>query len=52
MLDLPAPLSEIASSVGYDSDHGFNRTFRRYFGEPPARWRKQRRLQLSAGTST
>ena len=45
MLDRPDALSEIATSVGYDSDNGFNRTFRRYFGEPPARWRKQHRAR-------
>ena len=45
MLDRPDSLTEIAASVGYDSDNGFNRTFRRYFGEPPARWRKQHKAQ-------
>lgn len=40
MLDRPDALSDIAAAVGYASDNGFNRTFRRYFGEPPARWRK------------
>jgi AraC-like DNA-binding protein len=43
MLDRPDPLTVIAESVGYTSDNGFNRTFRRYFGEPPARWRKRRK---------
>jgi len=43
MLDRPTPLSDIAAGVGYQSDHGFNRTFRRYFGEPPARWRRRQR---------
>jgi len=42
-LDRPDPLTVIAESVGYTSDNGFNRTFRRYFGEPPARWRKRRK---------
>lgn len=40
MLDRPDALSDIAAAVGYTSDNGFNRTFRRYFGAPPARWRK------------
>lgn len=40
MLDRPDPLAEIAAGVGYLSENGFNRTFRRYFGEPPGRWRK------------
>lgn len=48
MLDRPDGLSEIAASVGYESDNGFNRTFRRYFGEPPARWRKQHKAQTKA----
>lgn len=48
MLDRPDLLAEIAASVGYDSANGFNRTFRRYFGEPPARWRKQHRTQTKA----
>ena len=43
MLDEADALSEVAASVGYGSENAFNRTFRRYFGEPPGRWRKRHR---------
>jgi len=33
-------VSEIAAAVGYDSEPGFNRAFRREHGAPPARFRK------------
>ena len=48
MLDRPDALTEIAAAVGYEFDNGFNRTFRRYFGEPPARWRKLHKAQTKA----
>lgn len=51
MLDRPDPLTAIAESVGYTSDNGFNRTFRRYFGEPPARWRKRRKSPAAAAAT-
>jgi AraC-like DNA-binding protein len=35
-------IQQIASEVGYDSEASFNRAFKREFGEPPARYRKQR----------
>ena len=47
MLDTADSLTEIALGVGYDSDNGFNRSFRRYFGEPPARWRKARKTKAA-----
>ena len=47
MLDSPSSLTEIAAGVGYESDNGFNRTFRRYFGEPPARWRRQHKTKTT-----
>lgn len=34
-------LAMVAEKVGYDSDIAFNRAFKRYVGEPPARWREQ-----------
>jgi AraC-like DNA-binding protein len=49
MLEGSEPLKDIAIAVGYESDSGFNRTFRRYFGEPPAHWRRRHREQ--AGTA-
>jgi AraC-like DNA-binding protein len=33
---------EIASDVGYESEASFNRAFKREFGLPPARYRKER----------
>jgi len=43
MLEGTEALKDIALAVGYQSDNGFNRTFRRYFDEPPARWRRKHR---------
>jgi AraC-like DNA-binding protein len=34
-------IQQIAAEVGYDSEAGFNRAFKREFGTPPARRRKQ-----------
>jgi len=33
------PLARIAEQVGYESEAGFNRAFKRSFGVPPATWR-------------
>lgn len=33
-------LAAVAEHVGYDSEAAFNRAFKREFGSPPARWRK------------
>ena len=35
-----APLAHIAQDVGYQTDTAFSRAFRREFGSPPARWRR------------
>jgi len=35
-------VQEIASDVGYESEPAFNRAFKREFGDPPARYRRQR----------
>jgi AraC-like DNA-binding protein len=35
------PLARIAFEVGYTSEAAFNRAFKRFFGTPPATWRKQ-----------
>jgi AraC-like DNA-binding protein len=37
-------IAQIAHAVGYESVEAFNRTFKREFGEPPARWRKSQPL--------
>uniref|UniRef100_Q07PU3 Transcriptional regulator, AraC family n=1 Tax=Rhodopseudomonas palustris (strain BisA53) TaxID=316055 RepID=Q07PU3_RHOP5 len=34
------PIGRIAEAVGYDSEAGFSRAFRRMVGSPPASWRK------------
>jgi AraC-like DNA-binding protein len=34
-------IQQIATTVGYESEAAFNRAFKREFGEPPARYRKQ-----------
>jgi len=36
-------VSEIAADVGYESEAAFNRAFKRAFGLPPARYRRERR---------
>ena len=33
-------IAQIAHAIGYDSEVAFNRTFKREFGHPPARWRE------------
>jgi transcriptional regulator GlxA family with amidase domain len=32
---------QVASEVGYESEAAFNRAFKREFGTPPARYRRQ-----------
>lgn len=41
-------VAEIASDVGYESEAAFNRAFKREFGLPPARYRKERRGETRA----
>jgi len=36
-------VAEIAHAVGYGSEAAFNRAFKREYGGPPAKFRKQRR---------
>lgn len=40
----PRGIAEIASDVGYESEAAFNRAFKRAFGSPPARYRREHRL--------
>jgi AraC-like DNA-binding protein len=35
-------VAQIASEVGYESEAAFNRAFKREYGQPPARYRKER----------
>ena len=39
----PKGVADIAADVGYESEAAFNRAFRRTFGMPPARYRRQSR---------
>lgn len=36
-------VAEIAEQVGYESEAAFNRAFKREFGSPPARYRREQR---------
>ena len=44
-------VAEIAEDVGYESEAAFNRAFKREFGSPPARYRKEHRSESNQGTS-
>ena len=39
----PKAIAEVAASVGYESEAAFNRAFKRAFGAPPARYRREQR---------
>jgi AraC-like DNA-binding protein len=41
-------VAQIASKVGYDSEQAFNRAFKRNFGNPPARYRNERKSKPDA----
>lgn len=38
-------ISQLAHSVGYESEEAFSRAFKREYGLPPARWREQRAME-------
>jgi AraC-like DNA-binding protein len=40
-------VAEIAADVGYESEAAFNRAFKREFGQPPGRYRSDRRSLLT-----
>ena len=40
-------VAEVASEVGYESEAAFNRAFKREFGTPPARYRRERLAKAS-----
>jgi transcriptional regulator GlxA family with amidase domain len=40
-------VAEIAADVGYESEAAFNRAFKREFGLPPARYRREHRAASS-----
>jgi transcriptional regulator GlxA family with amidase domain len=41
-------VADIAADVGYESEAAFNRAFKRAFGLPPARYRRERRSPTAA----
>jgi AraC-like DNA-binding protein len=43
----PRGVADIADAVGYESEAAFNRAFKRVFGLPPARYRRQGRKAAS-----
>jgi AraC-like DNA-binding protein len=42
-------VAEIAGDIGYESEAAFNRAFKREFGQPPGRYRTDRKSLVSAG---
>ncbi|HEY3626219.1 MAG TPA: AraC family transcriptional regulator [Terracidiphilus sp.] len=40
----PRGVAEIGFGVGYESEAAFNRAFKREFGQPPARYRREQRI--------
>jgi transcriptional regulator GlxA family with amidase domain len=40
-------VAEIAADVGYESEAAFNRAFKRQFGTPPARYRRENKAQTN-----
>ena len=47
----PRGVADIAAAVGYESEAAFNRAFKRAFGAPPARFRRQSRHSASSAES-
>jgi AraC-like DNA-binding protein len=47
----PRSVAEIAGEVGYESEAAFNRAFKREFGSPPARFRRERRTEPTGASS-
>jgi AraC-like DNA-binding protein len=47
----PKGVADIAADVGYESEAAFNRAFKRAFGLPPARYRRQTRNPASSPRS-
>jgi AraC-like DNA-binding protein len=45
--DTALPVTLIAANVGYMSEAAFSRAFKRRYGTPPARWRRDIRARLS-----
>ena len=50
LIRTPKGVADIASDVGYESESAFNRAFKREFGAPPARYRREQRASASVPT--
>lgn len=46
----PKSVADIATTVGYESEAAFNRAFKREFGMPPARYRREQRAAAVAAS--
>jgi transcriptional regulator GlxA family with amidase domain len=44
----PRSVAEIAGQVGYESEAAFSRAFKREFGVPPAKFRRERRTEAGS----
>ena len=44
----PKGVAATAADVGYESEAAFNRAFKRAFGTPPARYRREKRNPAAA----
>jgi AraC-like DNA-binding protein len=47
----PRSVAQIAGEVGYESEAAFSRAFKRAFGSPPAKFRRERRTEMTSGLS-
>src|SRR5438034_606852 len=47
----PRSVAEIAGDVGYESEAAFSRAFKREFGSPPAKFRRERRTEPTGAPS-
>ncbi|PWJ53718.1 AraC-type DNA-binding protein [Quadrisphaera granulorum] len=45
LLEGGTPVFEVARSLGYASEDGFSRAFRRFTGAPPSQWRTRQRAE-------
>jgi len=47
----PRSVADVAAEVGYESEAAFHRAFKRQFGVPPARYRRERREEAGPATA-
>jgi transcriptional regulator GlxA family with amidase domain len=48
----PKAVADVAAAVGYESEAAFNRAFKRAFGVPPARYRRESRKPAASSGAT